>query len=90
MTANGFIFEYEKLHDVPSPVGAHATEAMAAIQKLFGAGGEGRFGKFYEKDGAFFASGATNDGGVLLLDAITEPAQTLRAVDVDAKLFPTA
>ena len=41
MTANGFIFEYEKLHDVPSPVGAHATEAMAAIQKLFGAGGDG-------------------------------------------------
>jgi hypothetical protein len=90
MTANGFMFEYEKLHDVPSPVGAHATQAIGAINELFGAGGEGRFGKFYEKDGAFFASGATNEGGDLLLDASTEPAQTLRAVDVDAKFFPTA
>jgi len=90
MTANGFMFEYQKLHDVPSPVGAHATQAKDAINELFGAGGEGRFGKFYEKDGAFFASGATNKGGDLLLDASTEPAQTLRAVDVDAKFFPTA
>ena len=89
MTANSYMFEYQRLHDVPSPVKKNQAAARAAIDVLFGAGGEGRFGKYYEKDGAFFASGSRNEKGDLLLDANAEPAQTLRAVDVEERYFPT-
>ena len=89
MTANNYMFEYEKLHEVPSPIRAHANEAEEAIKALFGEGGRGRFGKFYEKDGAYFASGAANDRGDLLLGTETEPSQKLRISDVKEKFFPT-
>jgi hypothetical protein len=90
VTANSYMFENQQLHDVPSPIFEHEADAKAAIDKLFGAGGEGRFGKYYEKDGSFFASGSENKNGDLLLDADAQPAQTLRAVDVEEKFWPTA
>jgi hypothetical protein len=90
VTANSYMFEYQRLHDVQSPIKENEVAAKAAIDNLFGAGGEGRFGKYYEKDGSFFASGSRNENGDLLLDADAQPAQTLRAVDVEEKFWPTA
>ena len=90
MTANSYMFEYQRLHDVQSPIKENEADAKAAIDFLFGAGGEGRFGKYYEKDGSFFASGSRNENGDLLLDENAQPAQTLRAVDVEEKFWPTA
>lgn len=87
VTANSYMFEYQQLHEVRSPIKENEVAARAAIQNLFGAGGLGRFGKYYEKDGSFFASGFENDRGDLLLDA---EQQTLRAVDVEEKFWPTA
>jgi FtsP/CotA-like multicopper oxidase with cupredoxin domain len=87
VTASGYMFEYEKLWQVQSPIRDHQVEATAAIKELFENGGKGRTGKYYEEDGKFYASGERNVAGDLLLGEDTEPSQKNRNGDIEEMFF---
>jgi hypothetical protein len=87
VTANGYMFEYEKLWNVPSPILKNAYAAEVAIKQLFEDAGKGRTGKLYEEDGTFYASGKQNEYDDLLLGVETEPSQKLRNGDIEERFF---
>ena len=88
VTASGYMFEYEKLWNVPSPILKNAYAAEVAIKELFEDAGKGRTGKLYEEDGKFYASGEQNVVGDLLFGVETEPSQKLRNGDIELRFFP--
>ena len=96
LTAQGFMWEYQALHQVNDVCGADAEEAKSAITQVFGSDGRGRTGKHSEYDGKYYASGKPNTRGDMLLkdDFETEPAggsdgkQYLRSVHVDDHFWP--
>ena len=87
MTSSSYMFEYEKLWSVTSPIRENTVAAEVAIKELFEDAGKGRTGKLYEEDGTFYASGKQNEYDDLLLGVETEPSQKLRNGDIEERFF---
>ena len=88
LTSSSYMFEYEKLWSVTSPIRENTVAAEVAIKELFEDAGKGRTGKLYEEDGKFYASGEQNVVGDLLFGVETEPSQKLRNGDIESRFFP--
>ena len=88
VTSSAYMFEYEKLWKVKSPIRENTVAAEDAIKDLFEDAGKGRTGKLYEEDGKFYASGKQNENNDLLLGVETEPSQKLRNGDIEERFFP--
>jgi len=97
ITASAYMWEYHALHRVVD-VCSHPTEAEDAITHVFGQHGHGYAGTHREHDGTFYASGASNQQGDLLLnhnDDPTEPVhedsnkQQVRSVYVEDHFYPS-
>ena len=87
VTSSAYMFEYEKLWSVTSPIRENTVAAEVAIKQLFEDAGKGRTGKLYEEDGKFYASGKQNENNDLLLGVETEPSQKLRNGDIEERFF---
>ena len=87
VTSSAYMFEYEKLWKVKSPIRENTVAAEDAIKDLFEDAGKGRTGKLYEEDGKFYASGKQNENNDLLLGVETEPSQELRNGDIEERFF---
>ena len=87
VTSSAYMFEYEKLWKVKSPIRENTVAAEDEIKDLFEDAGKGRTGKLYEEDGEFYASGKQNEYDDLLLGVETEPSQKLRNGDIEERFF---